>query len=175
MIHRNNDLATKALKMIEHEGMNQPSRKRVAMNYASAGDVRCSNSSDKRQSAPLKRSRSRSALSASFDMKDFLRASEEVEETIAFPTIEWPSFDDDDDSSSSDGENSYGIASMSSRRTEEREDINIRDDEDDESFDQYPRKRQCRGLTRCSKSCNLSSLWDISNRSERRGSNGSLS
>jgi hypothetical protein len=39
--------------------------------------------------------RSRSGL-ASFDMSAFEEASEQVEESIAFPSIEW-SFDDDDD------------------------------------------------------------------------------
>ena len=173
MIHRNNDLATKALKMIESEGLNQPSRKRASMSYVSTSSLLCISSDDQR-SAPLKRSRSRSKLSTSFDMKDFLKASEQVEETIAFPAIEWPSFDDDD-SSSCDGDNSYSIASSLTTPSEEGGDIDIENDDDDEDYRQNPRKRQCRGLIRSNKSCNLSSLWDISKRSERRGSNGSLS
>eukprot|EP00536_Pseudo-nitzschia_multiseries_P010759 jgi/Psemu1/307567/fgenesh1_kg.338_\ len=108
-------------------------------------------------------------------MEDFLKASEAVEETIAFPTIEWPSLDDiDNDSSSSDDDTNYSSLSQSSL-TRPRDDE--RDDDDDyESMNfQHSRKRQCRGLTRCNRSCNLSSLWKLSATSERRGSTGSLS
>lgn len=167
MIHRNNDFATQALKSIENEEFNQPSRKRVMMIYPSTGN----SSADIQRCAPLKRSRSRPTLSATFDMGEFLKASEQVEETIAFPKIEWPSFNDDE-SNSSDGDDSYTTASSLARPSEAHEEI---DDEDDEDFNQNRRKRQCRGLTRCSRSCNLSSLWELGNSSERHGSNGSLS
>mmetsp|Transcript_18107 Transcript_18107/g.29244 ORF Transcript_18107/g.29244 Transcript_18107/m.29244 type:complete len:125 (+) Transcript_18107:271-645(+) len=42
----------------------------------------------------LKRSR---PSSCSFDMSDFAEASKLVEESMAFPAIEWPSFDGDDE------------------------------------------------------------------------------
>lgn len=166
MIQLNNDLATKALMSIENGGleMAEPSRKRATMSLSSSADTQ--------RSAPLKRSRSfsRSALSGSFNMGEFLKASQKVEETIAFPAIEWPSLDDDDDDSSSDA------SSLTSPR-ELRQDVEDDDDDDDEEEDffQGRRKRQCRGLTRCNRSCNLSSLCEHSNRSERRGSNGSMS
>ena len=50
--------------------------------------------------ALLKRSRSTFA----FDMSIFEEASQQVEESIAFPSIEWNFSDDDDDSSSTDEE-----------------------------------------------------------------------
>jgi hypothetical protein len=96
----------------------------------------CSSSSNS-SSSSLKRSR---AVSGSFDMSEFLEASKKVEDSIAFPVIEWPSFDDDDDSS------------------------------EDEDFCP-PSKRQCKGLVRCTRSSNLSTLTETA---ERRGSNGSL-
>ena len=166
MIHRNNDLATQALKSIQNRGLDQPLRKRAMMICTSSGN----SSADVQQSAPLKRSRSRSAISATFDMGEFLKASEQVEESIAFPAIEWPSLDYDE-SNSSDGDDSYSTSSLLTRPSERPEDI----DDEDEDFNQNRRKRQCRGLTRCGRSCNLSSLWDMANRSERHGSNGSLS
>ena len=51
-------------------------------------------------SKSLKRSRSSSNVTSSssrFDMECFMKASEEVEESILFPSIAWPSCDDDDD------------------------------------------------------------------------------
>lgn len=33
----------------------------------------------------------------SFDMTSFVEASQQVEDSIAFPTLEWPSLDGDDD------------------------------------------------------------------------------
>jgi hypothetical protein len=166
MIQRNDyDFATKALKSIENEGLEQPSRKLATMSYPGAGNMLCGGStSNTTPYAPLKRSRC--VVSESFDMGEFLKASQEVEETIAFPTIEWPSFDDDDSSS-----DTYSVASSVTSPNEERED----DDEEEEDYFQNSRKRQCRGLVRCDRSCNLSSLWEMANRSERCGSNGSLS
>ncbi len=125
-------------------------------------------SADTQRSAPLKRTRSR-FTSGSFDMGDFMKASEKVEETIAFPAIEWPSFDDDEVSSSDSDSATFSLA-MSRDHLQDLE-----DDDDEEEFNQCRRKRQCRGLTRSGRSCNLSSLIDASSKSERRGSNGSLS
>jgi hypothetical protein len=154
MIQRNNDFATQALKTLGNGALEQPPTKRVI----------CTSNADNQRSGPLKRSRS--SLSGSFDMGEFLKASEQVEETIKFPAIEWPSVDDDDEStstSSSDIENNYSVKESFDE-----------EEEDDEDFCEHRRKRQCRGLTRCRKSCNLTSLWEIAN-SQRRGSSGSLS
>ena len=123
----------------------------------------------------LKRSRPGSSSGSSFDMGDFIKASQQVEETIAFPSIEWPSFDDDSDDSSSSSSNTSisdfdNSCSRSSRTRQENE-----DDEGEYGFSSSPRKRQCRGLIRCDRSCNLTSLWEMAITSERRGSNGSLS
>jgi len=109
-------------------------------------------------------------------MGDFIKASQQIEETIAFPSIEWPSFDDDDsdDSSSSSSNNSisgYNNSSSRSRATT----LENEDDEGEYGFSSSPRKRQCRGLIRCDRSCNLTSLWEMAITSERSGSNGSLS
>ncbi len=166
MLQINNDLATKALMSVGNGGMEQPTRKRAAVGYPSVVGV---SSTDTQRSAPLKRTRSRFALSGSFDMGEFLKASQQVEETIAFPAIEWPSFDDDD-SSSSDSDSA--ATSLATPRVYSQV---FDDDEDEEDYDLCRRKRQCRGLTRSDRSCNLSSLIDIANHAERRGSNGSLS
>jgi hypothetical protein len=102
-------------------------------------------------STSMKRSRS---LSGSFDMSDFLKVSQQVEDSIAFPSIEWPTLSDDtDDEEDNDSEDEFG------------------------TFSSRPNKRHCRGLVRCNRSSNLSSLVDMeSHRTpERRGSSGSLS
>lgn len=72
------------------------------------------------QAAALKRSRT---TFESFDMSEFEEASKQVEESIAFPTIEW-SFDEDDEELSqpskrqchglSRSSGSFDLASMSS-------------------------------------------------------------
>jgi len=170
MIQLNNDLTTKALKSIESVDFEQSMRKRATMSFPS-GSSMLSSSTETKRSVPLKRSRSRSALAGSFDMGDFLKASQQVEDTIAFPAIEWPSFDDDDISSSDDDNNS--AASSLTRQRQVGEDLD--DDDDEDFFHQSPRKRPCRGLTRCDRSGNLTSLWELAIRSERHGSNGSLS
>lgn len=109
----------------------------------------------------LKRSRSRS----SFDMRDFLQASQQVEETIAvFPAaIEWTttSFDDtDSDDTSSTGSSSD--SDNSSTRSCSRSDEGEYDDSDCLSTSSpRRRKRHCRGLRRCDRSCNLTSLWEM--------------
>jgi hypothetical protein len=168
MIQCNEFGATKALQVFE----SSPSRltnnhtKRTASPMINSITTNTNTSSMKR-SRP---SSSSSSSSSSFDMRDFIKASQQVEETIAFPTIEWPSldYDDDDDSSSSCDDSDFSF----SRTTKNDND----DDEDDDFFQQQPiRKRQCRGLSRCDRSCNLSSLYEMAITSERRGSNGSLS
>jgi|Transcript_11144 hypothetical protein len=167
MIQRN-DFATKALKMMEAGRFDKKTTTTIV--NGSASSMLSNSTSSTKRSGLMKRSRSsRSVVSGSFDMGDFLKASQQVEDTIAFPAIEWPSFDDDDDSSSDD-DNSYSFASPLTRKREGREE----DEEEEDNFGyQSQRKRQCRGLTRCDRSCNLSSLWEVP--TERRGSNGSLS
>uniref|UniRef100_A0A7S4ASP3 Uncharacterized protein n=1 Tax=Pseudo-nitzschia australis TaxID=44445 RepID=A0A7S4ASP3_9STRA len=164
MIQRN-DLATKALVKIMEDGGFEPTMAPGPLSCLGASTIPNDNAT--KRSSPLKRSRS--SFSGSFDMRDVLKASEQVEETIAFPSVEWPSLDDAD----SDDDNSYNIQSSLTRSRDDRD--------DDEEFDDYfstqtlRRKRQCRGLTRCNRSCNLSSLLELSAGSERRGSSGSLS
>jgi hypothetical protein len=78
----------------------------------------------------LKRSRGGAIGSfENFDMSAFVEASQQVEDSIAFPSIEWPALDDskEDDYSSPD------LAPVLA-------------------------KRQCRGLVRSKNSSNLSSL-----------------
>lgn len=100
----------------------------------------------------MKRSR---AFSGSFDMSDFLKVSQQVEDSIVFPSIEWPTLTDD------------------------TEDDEAENDSDDDfcTFSSRPNKRHCRGLVRCNRSSNLSSLIDMASHHtpERRGSSGSLS
>jgi hypothetical protein len=86
----------------------------------------------------MKRSRN------TFDMTSFLEASQQVEDSIAFPSIEWPSIEGSD--VESDDENSFTTASR-------------------------PFKRHCRGLVRCDRSDSLSTL---AHTVQRRGSNGSM-
>lgn len=157
MIQINNDFATKALMSIDNG--EHLSRKRPSTGC---------NSADTQRSAPLKRTRSR-FTSGSFDMGDFMKASEQVEETIAFPSIEWPSCDDDESSTSDSDSATFSLTLPSDLRED------IEEEDDEEAFSQCRRKRQCRGLTRSGRSCNLSSLLDSASNSERRGSNGSLS
>ena len=158
MIQRNEFGATKALQVFESSSMSEHKARTSRPMINSITTTTTNTSSMKR---------SRSSASSAFDMGDFMKASQQVEETIAFPTIEWPSLDYDDnsdDSSSSDDSDSFSF----SRITKE--------DDDDDFFQQQPsRKRLCRGLTRCDRSCNLSSLFEMAITSERRGSNGSLS
>lgn len=159
MIQRN-DLATKALvKTVEEGGFEPTNNKPVTLSCLGASSSMLSNSATKR-----------SSLLGSFDMGDFLKASEQVEETIGFPSVEWPSLDDADSDCSSDDDNSYSTQSPLTRSRDDR-------NNDEEYFNHQTnrRKRQCRGLTRCSRSCDLSSLWKLSASSERAGSFGSLS
>lgn len=154
MIQRN-DLATKALKSAMTDGGFEPQKKASSLTRDNDTTVR----------SALKRSRS--SISGSFDMGEFMKASEQVEESISFPAVEWPSLDELDNGY--DDENSFNIQ-LSMSGDDENE------DEDDDCFHiRSPRKRQCRGLIRCTRSCNLSSLWKLSSTSQRRGSNGSLS
>jgi hypothetical protein len=158
MIQRNEFGATKALQVFESSSMSEHKERTHSPMIKS---ITTTNTSSMK--------RSRSSASSSFDMGDFIKASQQVEETIAFPTIEWPSLDcDDSDDSSSSDDSDFSF----SRTTKDDDD----DSEDDDFFQQQPsRKRQCRGLTRCDRSCNLSSLFEMAITSERRGSNGSLS
>jgi hypothetical protein len=87
--------------------------------------------------------RSRTVTPGSFDMSEFIEASKQVEDSIAFPVIEWPAFDDDEDGDDSDGE-SFCVP--------------------------RPSKRRCKGLVRCNRSSNLSTLTPSSSSS----SSGSL-
>ena len=166
MIQRNEFGATKALQVFESSSMSEHKARTSLPMINSITTTTTTNASS------MKRSRS-SASSSAFDMGDFMKASQQVEETIAFPTIEWPSLDYDDnsdDSSSSDDSDSFSF----SRITKDNDDDD--DSENDDFFQQQPsRKRLCRGLTRCDRSCNLSSLFEMAITSERRGSNGSLS
>lgn len=99
-------------------------------------------------SSCMKRSRSSATLSSSFDMSVFQEVSQQVEESIAFPSIEW-SFDD--------------------HTTEEEQD-------DDDLIYQSPNKRRCiNGLTRSSQaSFDLSTTFSSRSNHKRSGSNGSL-
>jgi hypothetical protein len=102
-----------------------------------------------------------------FDMSVVLEASKQVEDSIAFPVIEWPSLDIDDNDS-------------------EKDDDDEEDDDEDCCCFSTPPKRQCRGLVRCSRSSNLSTMTCNSssnlsgpavgeiNSVQRHGSNGSL-
>ena len=157
MIQRNEFGATKALQVFESSSMSEH-KERTNLPMINSITTTTKTSSMKR---------SRPSVSSAFDMGDFIKASQQVEETIAFPTIEWPSLDYDDnsdDSSSSDDSDSFSFSRIT------------KDDDDDDFFQQQPsRKRLCRGLTRCDRSCNLSSLFEMAITSERRGSNGSLS
>lgn len=164
MIQRNEFGATKALQVFESSSMSEH-KARTNLPMINSITTTTTNTSSMK--------RSRSSASSAFDMGDFIKASQQVEETIAFPTIEWPSLDYDDnsdDSSSSDDSDSFSF----SRITKDDDDDD--DSENDDFFQQQPsRKRLCRGLTRCDRSCNLSSLFEMAITSERRGSNGSLS
>ena len=59
-----------------------------------------------------------------------MKASEKVEETIAFPAIEWPSFDDDDVSSSDSDSATFSLA-MSRDHLQDLEDDDDEEEEDD--------------------------------------------
>ena len=106
-----------------------------------------------------------------------MRASRQVEATIAFPAGEWFFFDDDnnDDDNNDDDDDDDDSTSNSSDASSTIAFGDKYDEEDESDFERQRRKRQCRGLTRCDRSYNLLSLWKIPSNSERRGSNGSLS
>jgi hypothetical protein len=125
----------------------QQSKHEVMMNDLPIFEIERRMSNHSTCSPSLKRSRPIHA----FDMSEFLEASKQVEDSMAFPTIEWPSFDDSDDSDSEEEGGSYFHPSSS--------------------------KRQCKGLVRCNRSSNLSTLASVSSDdvAVRRGSNGSLS
>mmetsp|Transcript_12450 Transcript_12450/g.21800 ORF Transcript_12450/g.21800 Transcript_12450/m.21800 type:complete len:159 (-) Transcript_12450:85-561(-) len=97
----------------------------------------------------LKRSRSCMAtFDDRFDMDSFWKASRDVEESILFPPIDWPSAGEDEDVH------------------QELEDV----ERDREVAEPTP-KRRCRGLVRSKNSSDLSSLAGSAG---RYGSNGSM-
>jgi hypothetical protein len=87
-------------------------------------------------------------------MESFMKASEEVEESILFPSIAWPSCDDDD--GDDDDTEKCSTSGFDNKVL---------------SDDEPKAKRQCRGLIRLKNSLDLSSLVGTS---LRRGSNGSM-
>jgi len=166
--------ATKALQRIMYEPSSSSFQKKRASPMISINNT-MQRSTGRGATTTLKRSRPGSSSCSSFDMGDFIKASQQIEETIAFPSIEWPSFDDDDSSSSSSSNNSISDYNNSSSRSSRTTTLENEDDEGEYGFSASSRKRQCRGLVRCDRSCNLTSLWEMAIMSERRGSNGSLS
>ena len=94
-------------------------------------------------------SSSRSSTGSSFDMSTFEQASNEVQDSLWFPTIEWPTTiceeDDDDDDSNDDDTSSSTARSLMSKS----------------------RKRICRGLVRSSSTIDLSSFLASGTRTRR--------
>lgn len=100
----------------------------------------------------LKRNRS---LMAGFDFADLVEATKPVEESIAFPSIEWQ-FDEEDDNADDEAEESEPP-------TIGRFPFPLPEDDLDDIIDNPRAKRQCRGLVRSKHvSCNLSQLEGIS-------------
>eukprot|EP00529_Nitzschia_sp_RCC80_P036279 CAMPEP_0113482880 /NCGR_PEP_ID=MMETSP0014_2-20120614/23147_1 /TAXON_ID=2857 /ORGANISM="Nitzschia sp." /LENGTH=165 /DNA_ID=CAMNT_0000376411 /DNA_START=113 /DNA_END=610 /DNA_ORIENTATION=- /assembly_acc=CAM_ASM_000159 len=105
----------------------------------------------------------------SFDLTDLVQASQEVEESIAFPIVRFPSLVN-------------SVTDLDSSIEAEAEDES--DDSDTEYFTNTmpSRKRHCRGLVRCQRSYDLSTMVDMMNDTtststmftERRGSAGSM-
>ena len=149
---------------------------------------RGSNNGGQEESAPptisstsshCNKKRSRSQY-GSLDMSELVHVSQQIQDSITFPVIRFPSLD----CAGSD------VASDSNSVTEN--DCSVgEEDEDDDCDVEYltmPRKRHCRGLVRCQRSYNLSSLVDLFNAdetaaaatsmnglvAERRGSTGSM-
>jgi hypothetical protein len=88
--------------------------------------------------------RSQSKMGSSFSLSDLLDATKPVEESIAFPCIEW-TFDDDEDDSDS---NSFpSISSPSDDLTPPSFDFSNLDD----VLFNHRAKRTCRGLLRSKK------------------------
>mmetsp|Transcript_37076 Transcript_37076/g.41417 ORF Transcript_37076/g.41417 Transcript_37076/m.41417 type:complete len:131 (-) Transcript_37076:29-421(-) len=104
--------ATKALQRIMYEPSSSSFQKKRASPMISINNT-MQRSTGRGATTTLKRSRPGSSSCSSFDMRDFIKASQQIEETIAFPSIEWPSFDDDDSSSSSSSNNQATATSSS--------------------------------------------------------------
>ena len=104
-------------------------------------------------------SSSSSQSDSSFDMGELWKASRRIEETMTCPSHEWSSFHHHDYNDEND---------------EDRSDFLSTGDDTECYLERPGRKRQCRGLTRCDRSCNLLSLWKMSANLERKGSSGSL-
>lgn len=115
----------------------------------------------------LKRSRSEMGGFDKFDMSSFVEASKQVEESISFPLIEWPSLDDEDIEEEKNDNNSSQDSFPSLGWPGLDEDS----DEEEDEFKAFHRpKRLCRGLVRSKNSFNLASLSST----PRLGSAGSL-
>lgn len=98
-------------------------------------------------SGSLKRNRS---SMGQFDLADLLDATRPVEDSIAFPSIEW-NFDDEDDA-----------VPTSSNKTKPHHFV-VDDDQDDDLIENPRPKRHCRGLVRSKEvACNLHRLEGIS-------------
>jgi len=98
-------------------------------------------------SGSLKRNRS---SMGQFDLADLLDATRPVEDSIAFPSIEW-NFDDEDD---------HALQTSSDAITRH---LVVDDDQDDDLIENPRPKRHCRGLVRSKEvACNLHHLEGIS-------------
>lgn len=98
-------------------------------------------------SGSLKRSRS---LMGQFDLADLLDATRPVEDSIAFPSIEW-NFGDEDDTPPQTSSNAMAHHLV------------VDDDQDDDLIENPRPKRHCRGLVRSKEvACNLHHLEGIS-------------
>mmetsp|Transcript_105786 Transcript_105786/g.207476 ORF Transcript_105786/g.207476 Transcript_105786/m.207476 type:complete len:243 (+) Transcript_105786:171-899(+) len=99
------------------------------------------------QSGSLKRNRS---SMGQFDFADLLDATRPVEDSIAFPSIDW-NFDDEDDT----------VQQTSSKAMSHH--FVVQDDQDDDLIENPRPKRHCRGLVRSKEvACNLHRLEGIS-------------
>lgn len=105
--------------------------------------------SPKRMIPPASLKRNRSSM-GQFDLADLLDAARPVEDSIAFPSIEW-NFDDEDDTAQT---------SCTAAVTHH---LVVDDDQGDDLIDNPPPKRHCRGLVRSREvACNLHHLEGIS-------------
>ena len=130
-----------------------------------------SNSSGADATVSCNKKRSRSQC-GSFDLTDLVHASQEVEDSISSPIVLFPSL-----------ENS--VVDLDSSIEAEAEDESVISDIEDfntTTAAMPSRKRHCRGLVRCQRSYDLSSMVDMTNGTEstttmfteRRGSAGSM-
>mmetsp|Transcript_31871 Transcript_31871/g.77412 ORF Transcript_31871/g.77412 Transcript_31871/m.77412 type:complete len:238 (-) Transcript_31871:260-973(-) len=129
-------------------------RRMITFDAAKPSEASASTSASKASAlSSLKRSRpsstkttttdnsNKSCCSSSFDMSTFEQASNEVQDSLRFPMIEWPTTsDDDDDSNDDDDDKGTGFAGVRG------------------SSLSRSRKRVCRGLVRSSSTIDLSSF-----------------